>query len=44
VAVRIEPTTDERVQRVLENPTGYFEAERERIRREVEAEVGRNDR
>jgi hypothetical protein len=44
VAVHIESSRDERVQKALDNPVAYFEAERARIREKVEAEVSRTER
>jgi hypothetical protein len=41
MAVQIAPIPDERAQRILENPSGYFAEARERVRAEVEREVAR---
>jgi hypothetical protein len=41
VAVRIEPSRDDRLKKILDNPSEYFVEERQRIRDEVDAEVAR---
>ncbi len=41
MAVQIAPVPDERAEKILKNPAGYFAEARERVRAEVEREVAR---
>ncbi len=41
MAVRIEPVRDDRAERILENPSGYYAEARQRAREAVEREVAR---
>lgn len=43
MGVEIEPIRDDRAERMLVDPEGYFAAERDRIRQEVDEELARED-
>lgn len=44
MAVIIDPQSDNRAERMLEDPDAYFASERERIRLQVEEEMRREER
>lgn len=41
MAVRINPKPDDRAERMVSDPAGYFQAERERLRAEVIEDMDR---
>jgi hypothetical protein len=41
MAVHIEPVRDERAERIIRDPSGYFDQARERARESVEREIAR---